>query len=183
MESFLSSYGLIVLFIGMLLEGELLLLSAIILAKVGHFEFTNVVAVAYFGAVGHDWLFYLLGKTQDAFLFKERPSLKQKVMNLFSPINRSPVLFYTFYRFMIGFRMIILAVFGISGLTIQKFIFISLFANFLWIGTYGLLGYYFADVVIENLEWINQYKIYLIIGFIGMLYIVKKGKEYTVGEN
>ncbi len=163
MESFFSSYGLVAVFVGMLIEGELLLISAIILSKMGHFHLSGVLFTAYLGVMVHDWFFFLLGRSQEALLFQKRPVLKQKVLQFLTPIEKHPTLFFLFYRFLIGFRMIILSSFGIKGIAIQQFLGISVLANFLWVGTYGFLGYYFADIVIENLEWFNAHKYYLIV--------------------
>ncbi len=178
MESFLSTYGLAAVFIGMLIEGEILFISAVVLAKMGHFNLSSVLFAIYLGAVGHDWIFYLLGRTQEAYLFQKKPVLKQQVIQFFSPIERNPLLFFLFYRFMIGFRMIILSVFGIKGISIQKFLGVSLLANFLWVATYGFLGYFFADVIIENLEWLDTHKYFLIVGafFVILLLQLRKRK-------
>lgn len=171
MESFILSFGLVALFIGMLLEGELLFITGVILAKMGHFSLSGALIAIYLGAVGHDWIFYLLGKKQGQSFFTKRPSLKKKLDFILVPFNKNPWFFFLSYRFLIGFRMIILALFGVNGVSTKQFIGISLLSNALWVSFYGFTGYYFADTVIANIEWINAHKIWLISSVVLLLFI------------
>lgn len=168
MEEFIESYGLIALFIGMLIEGELLFLTGMVLAKMGHFSLSGAVIAVYFGAVGHDIGFYTLGRLQGQLFFKKRPRLEKKLNTLLQPFHKNPTFYYTTYRFLIGFRMIFLALFGISGVKPVKLILIVLWANLLWVAFYAFVGYYFAEIVITYMEWIEQYKgwIFLVIALL-----------------
>jgi len=171
MASFILSYGLVALFIGMLLEGELLFITGVILAKMGHFSLFGALIAMYLGAVGHDWIFYLLGKKQGQSFFTRRPALQKKLDFILVPFNKRPLFFFISYRFLIGFRMIILALFGLSGVTTKQFIGISLLSNALWVSFYGFTGYYFADTVIANVAWINAHKIWIISSVVALLII------------
>ena len=171
MESFILSYGLVALFLGMLIEGELLFITAIILAKMGHFSLSGALIAIYFGAVGHDWIFYLLGKKQGQAFFTKRPALQKKLDFILVPFNKRPWFFYFSYRFLIGFRMIIIALFGVNGVSYKRFIGISLISNALWVSFYASTGYYFADTVIANIEWINAHKIWIISAVLALLII------------
>jgi len=171
MESFILSFGLVALFIGMLIEGELLFITGIILAKAGYFSVPGALIAIYLGAVGHDWIFYLLGKKQGQSFFTKRPALKKKLDFILIPFNKQPWFFFVSYRFLIGFRMIILALFGISGVSTKQFIGISLLSNALWVGFYGFAGYYFADTVLANIGWLNTHKIWFICIVLVLLFI------------
>ena len=162
MESIILSFGLPALVIGMLLEGELLFISGILLAKIGHLNLHGVLLAVFLGAILHDWIFYILGRLQGVLFFQKRPYLQNKVEIIVAPFNKNPWLFLLSYRFLIGFRMITLALFGLSGISPTKFLVASVLSNVFWVGFYGFMGYYFAETVLANLEWINEHKFWLI---------------------
>ena len=162
MESIILSFGLPALVIGMLIEVEILFISGILLVKTSHLNLYGVLLAVFLGAMLHDWIFYILGKLQGILFFQKRPYLQKKLEVIITPFNKNPWLFLLTYRFLIGFRMITLALFGLSGISPAKFLVASLLSNFLWVGSYGFMGYYFADTVLANLEWIKEHKFWML---------------------
>ncbi len=171
MEAYLLSLGLIAVFLGVILEGEFLFLTGVVFAKLGHLDYTSVLLAGYLGILTHDWLFFILGKTQGKAFFDQRPILNERLDKVLTPFHKNNWAFFLSYRFLIGFRMILLILFGISNVSIKKFFLVSSFGGVLWIALYGGMGYFFTDVMVNNLDWFKEHKLIIFFAAISLLLI------------
>lgn len=171
MEAYLLSLGLIAVFLGVILEGEFLFLTGLVFAKMGHLDFTSVLVAGYLGILTHDWIFFTLGKTQGKHFFDQRPKLNKRLDKILTPFHKNNWVFFLSYRFLIGFRMILIILFGISDVSIKKFFFVSSFGGILWIVFYGGIGYFSTDVIVNNLDWFKEHKLAIFFAAITLLLI------------
>ncbi len=171
MESYILSLGLIAVFLGVILEGEFLFLTGIMFAKTGHLDFASVLVAGYLGALTHDWIFFTLGKTQGKAFFDKRPNLNKRLNKVLVPFHKNEWIFFLSYRFLIGFRMILIILFGISDVSIRKFFLVSAFGGLLWIAIYGGIGYYFTEVIVNNLDWFKEHKIIIFFTAVSLMLI------------
>lgn len=184
MESYLLPFGLLAIFFGVILEGEFLFLTGIIFANTGHLDMAHVLIAGYLGILTHDWLFFILGKTQGRAFFDQRPKLNKRLDKVMVPFYKNDWVFFLSYRFLIGFRMILIVLFGISDVSIKKFFLVSSFGGVLWVAFYGGMGYYFTDIVINNLAWFKEHKLPIFFMAITLLliYILPKLLGRPSGE-
>lgn len=171
MEAYLLSLGLVAVFLGVILEGEFLFLTGVVFAKTGHLDYTAVLFAGYLGILTHDWLFFILGKTQGKAFFDQRPKLNKRLEKILTPFHKNNWIFFLSYRFLIGFRMILIILFGISDVSFKKFFLVSSFGGILWVAFYGGLGYFSTDFIINNLDWLKEHKLTLFFGAITILLV------------
>ena len=72
MESFFESCGYIASFLGTLLEGEIMLLTAVISSKMGYFGYFGAMIAAFFGAYIKDWIKFLIAKKKGRQLLEKK---------------------------------------------------------------------------------------------------------------
>ena len=171
MEAYLLSLGLIAVFLGVVLEGEFLFLTGVMFANAGHLDLPGVLIAGYLGVLTHDWMFFILGKTQGKNFFEQRPTLNKRLDKLLDPFYNNEWVFLLTYRFLIGFRMILIILFGISNVPKKKFFLVSTIGGILWIGFYGGLGVFFSEVVLDNLAWFKKHKLTIFFVAVSLLLI------------
>jgi len=169
MIEFLQTWSYVASYLGTLIEGEILLLTAIITAKLGYMNFYGAMIAAFFGAYTRDWLTFLLARKSGRKIVAKKPSLKRKIEKVNGMMEKNPLLILTIYRFMYGFVTIIVLMVGMSDISMRKFGVFSALSNLLWVTMLGGLGFFFAETMIEL---ISQYKGFVIgiLTAIGLLY-------------
>ncbi len=180
MEELLQTCGYLAAYLGTLIEGELLLLTTALTAKMGYMNFYGAMGMAFLGAYTRDWLTFLLARKSGQAIIDKKPSLKKKLAKVSGLMEKNPTLILSTYRLLYGFVTIIVLMAGISGVSMKKFGILSAISNALWILIIGGLGYFCAEVMIENLALVGEYKEYIIgiLGISGLLYwFFKKRKE------
>ena len=180
LEELLQTCGYLAAYLGTLIEGELLLLTTALTAKMGYMNFYGAMGMAFLGAYTRDWLTFLLARKSGQAIIDKKPSLKKKLAKVSGLMEKHPTLILIAYRQLYGFVTIIVLMAGISGVSMKKFGILSAISNALWVTIIGGLGYFCAEVMIRNLELVGSYKEYIIgfLGIAGLLYwFFKKRKE------
>ena len=146
-EHFLAAYGLIVVYIGVIVEGDSVLLAAGFLAHQGILNPYGVFLAAFAGSLTADQLFYHLGRSsRDSRLVKrqtERP-IFTRVLDL---IHRRRVLFILSFRFIYGVRTISPIAIGIAGVPPLLFTALNTIAALIWAAVITLAGYLFGQLI------------------------------------
>ena len=172
MEELLQNCGYVAAYIGTLIEGELLLLTIALAAKVGYMNFYGAMGMAFLGAYTRDWLTFLLARKSGRAIINKKPSLKNKLTKVNGLMEKNPTLILSTYRLIYGFTTLIVLMAGISGISMKKFALFSFISNTLWIVVIGGLGYFCGELMIENLEQAGNHQEYVIgfLGVVGLLY-------------
>lgn len=153
MQSFLMDFSethrllvYIILFIGILIEGEILLVLAGVLSRNGQLDFFNIVLFAFVAAIIHDLIYWSIGrkisKTQrEKFLF-----FKISKFNYFLERLRDGNGIYIFIsKFAWNLNRIILVASGYLKMPIKKLLQYSIPASLIWAITFVALGNIFAE--------------------------------------
>ncbi len=145
---YLKKYGYVFLFLGTLLEGELVLLIAGFLAFLGALSLPLVILVGFFGAaVGDNIWFYLGQKGGRGFLYKYGKYFlmhESRIINAekyFQNHGRKTVFFS---RFVFGTRISSAILAGALGMKSKMFILANFFGAAIWAIITALLGYFFG---------------------------------------
>jgi membrane protein DedA with SNARE-associated domain len=171
----LAQYGLLVLAIGCLLEGETVLVLAGLAAHQGMLPLPQVFVIAVvFGWLG-DQIFFWLGRWKgDAILLrfpswaKQKPRLDRWIHKYHAPV-------VVMVRFMYGLRAAGPVLIGHSGLCPWKFAFYNAIGALIWATIFIALGWVFGQAAERILEQINHWGHYvfyvgavviLVIGFV-----------------
>ena len=172
MEELLQTCGYIAAFLGTLIEGDILLLTTALTAKMGYMNFYGAMFLAFLGAYTRDWLTFLLARKSGQKIIDKKPALKKKLDKVSGMMNKNPTLILSTYRLMYGFVIIIVLMAGISGVSMKRFGILSAISNAIWVIIIGGLGYFCAEIMIHQIDVLSQNMNYVIGGLaaIGLAY-------------
>jgi len=173
LEGLYETCGYVASFLGTLIEGEILLLTSVISAKLGYFNFFGGLVAAFFGAFLRDTIQFLLVKKQGKKLLAKKPDLQVKLENASGWFDKNPFLYLTGYRLMYGFSTIIIMLSGLkNNISYSRFALHSAIGIAIWITIIGGLGYFCANAMIEKLNFISDHSVEVIgiLSVIGLMY-------------
>ena len=185
----LAQYGLLVLAIGCLLEGETVLVLAGLATHQGLLHLPQVFIVAVvFGWLG-DQIFFWLGRWKgDAILLrfpswaKQKPRLDRWIHKYHAPV-------VIMVRFMYGLRAAGPVLIGHSGLCPWKFALFNAIGALIWATIFIALGWVFGQAAEQVLTQINHWWHYvfyvgavviLVVGFV--IWLVNRRRATRAAE-
>jgi len=140
MESFITHFGLVAVFIGATIEGDLVLILAGVTAHLGLLSLWPAIGAAALGCFTGDFAFYALGRWHSDTIRNSRVYLK------FGPaVERlaTRVGFWQVFaaRFMYGTRVATMLFWGAHRMSVGVFVAVNLAGCVAWATILGLLGY------------------------------------------
>ena len=154
MNELFQTCGYLASFLGTLIEGDILLLTSVMSAKLGYFNYFGGMIAAFLGAFLRDSIQFLIVKKYGTKLLNGKPKLQAKLDSTSVWFEKHPYFYMTFYRVLYGFTTPILLLLGLKDISYSKFAFHSALGVFIWITLIGGLGYFFAEKMIESLNFI-----------------------------
>ncbi|KKQ21794.1 MAG: hypothetical protein US36_C0013G0008 [Candidatus Wolfebacteria bacterium GW2011_GWC1_37_10] len=151
-ESFLINFSethrlisYLIIFLAVLVEGEIILLLAGILSRNGYLDFYNAVMIAFFAAMIHDFLFWSLGK----WLYKSGRKKfcfinLAKTAGFFERIKINDGLYIFSSKFAWSLNKVILAASGYLKFPFKELLRYSFLASLIWSIFFVSLGHTFA---------------------------------------
>lgn len=165
----LETHGYWVLFIGTLLEGEVILIMAGFLAFQGYLEIALVIATAFCGSFLGDQCYFYLGRNHGRLLLQRFHFIARRLREALRLIEKYGVLVTFISRFTYGFRIVLPIIIGITKLPPRTFFFINLASALLWAFVFSTVGYLFGKSASFFLHDIRQYEFYLLIILAGIM--------------
>lgn len=167
-----------IVFAWCMLEGELALILAGILAHIGHVHIAGILFVAGCGGFAGDQLYFYIGRYGKRFITKRLAKQRRKfaVAHLLLQKLGWPVIFLQ--RYMYGFRTIIPISIGLTRYSAKKFALINFISAQAWAAITILLAWYFGEHIIAIIDEIGKHwyfalpVIILLVG--GFLYAIKR---------
>ncbi len=154
--------GYIVLFFGMMIEGDTLLFLAAFLVRQGSFEFLPTLVTILSGVLLGDIGWYMLGKmlNQESFLGKwihhlAHPFDEHMIQRPFRTIFIS--------KFMYGFHHAMLMRAGALKVPKKQFAKIDLVATISWMAVIGGLGYFFSASLMLFKKYLRVAEVGLVV--------------------
>lgn len=185
----LAQYGLLVLAIGCLLEGETVLVLAGLAAHQGMLPLPQVFVIAVvFGWLG-DQIFFWLGRWKGDAILLRFPSWAKQKPRLDRWIHKYHATVVIMVRFMYGLRVAGPVLIGHSGLCPWKFAFYNAVGALIWATIFIALGWVFGQSAEHILTQINHWGHYvfyvgavviLVIGFV--FWVVNRRRAARVAE-
>lgn len=142
MESLLVRYGYILLFGGVILEGEIFLLTAAFLAHRGYFDLPIVIAVATAATMLGDQVYYQAARARGRAWLERRKGVRAKYARIIEMTARRGPWLLLVSRYTYGFRIVIPAACGAVGMPVGLFTLMDFIAVGLWACLMAALGYY-----------------------------------------
>lgn len=155
----------LLLFLGMIVEGDAVLLVATFAAWQGLIPMTGLLPFAFVSAFIADNLWYLLGRYEFT-LTKPLAFVAGKVTNpFFKRLEGSPFGFIVLSKFTYGINHLVLMRAGMMKLAYREYWRIILVADLIWVAVIGSLGYFFG-------AYFSSLKHYLNYGEVGLLVLL-----------
>ena len=159
MEQLLIKYGSALLFGGVLVEGEVVVLLAAALARRGIFSLPAVMAVAVAANTLADLAYWSLARRRGRDWLERRFGSHRYFRRLLDLVSRRGFLLLLSSRFAYGLRVLIPAACGALGMGAFTFVTIDLLASVLWAVPMGLLGYTLGGAALPLLARVQRYEL------------------------
>lgn len=154
----LAQYGLLAVFVGSLIEGEMVLILAGFAAHKGYLAFPGVVLAAFCGGALGDEFWYFAGRLYGKAVFERFPRLKVRMATVEGLILRYHSAVIVLVRFMYGLRVAGPVLIGASGVPPLRFVVFNALGAALWALLVGGAGYLFGNALEWLLEDVKRYE-------------------------
>lgn len=144
LEALLQAHGYSVLALGLLIEGETVVLLAGFAAHLGHMRLPLVLLVAAGVTFVVDQSLFWLGRWRGHALLAWQPRWARPVLRVHALVERHPRISVLGLRFAYGLRVVGPIVIGASGLPAIQYALLSATAISAWAGLYTGLGWFFG---------------------------------------
>ena len=169
LEQLIALYGYPAIIVGTLLEGEVMLLAAAMLASSGLLSLPGVMTAAIAGSLAGDQIFFRLGRRYGNRLLEKRPSWREKSCKLFNQLHHHQVWVIMGFRFVYGFRAVTPIVIGAGQIKPVRFTLLNMIGASAWVILFTCIGYYAGPFIIAYSKDIILYS-YLV--FIPLLFSI-----------
>ena len=157
MELLLLKYGYLLLFAGVIVEGEAVLIAGSFLASRGYFNIGTVALVALAANTLSAQFYYTAARVRGRRWFDGRFPAKSQYRKIIDWVGKRDNWLLLISRFLFGFRIVIPAACGAFGMPVMRFTIINMIAGLLWVIPTTLAGYYFGESVTVFIRGARQY--------------------------
>jgi membrane protein DedA with SNARE-associated domain len=191
MYELLERYGLWAVFFGTMIEGDLTLLFAGVLARAGVFSFGEALMVGTAGGVVGDSISYLIGarfrsKAKSLRFFTRAQPRVEKLMRKFGVLSLFIV------KYVYGLRTASAIFWGLAHFGFVKFSLLTLMSCVVWVGVLAGLGFTFATGIEKLIGDLYRVQIILLVVLIviATVYVIIRlerrvieDEEFREGDN
>ncbi len=155
-EMLLESCGYLATFVGVMMEGEVSLVSSVLGAKSGLYNFWVATFLAWLGAWTADWFKFLLARKKGTQLLLKKPKLQAKLDKISVWYDKYPGGILLVYKMFFGLTTLILILTGLRKISYLKFAIYSGVSVAIWTATLASLACYCADTLLRNIKLISD---------------------------
>jgi len=167
---FVHNWGYIAVFLGSLIEGESIILTACALAALGYLNIYRIMITAFIGTLLADQLLYYVGRLYGEKILIRFPRLEKHSHKALRLLKKYDTLFILSCRFIYGIRVISSIVIGMSGVPPKRFTPLNIIAAVIWTLVSCVGGYIAADLIVHFFHQVMAFQNILIgIGGGGLL--------------
>src|SRR5438034_11091731 len=157
MELLLLKYGYLLLFGGVMVEGEAFLIAGSFLANRGYFNISTVALVALAANMLSAQFYYTAARVRGRGWFEGRFPDKTVYRRIIDWVERRNNWLLLMSRFLFGFRIVIPAACGAFGMPAVRFVVLNIAAGVLWVIPMVLAGYYFGENATRLIRGARRY--------------------------
>ena len=184
MYELLERYGLWAVFFGTMIEGDLTLLFAGVLARAGVFSFGEAMLVGTAGGVVGDSISYLIGarfrgKAKSLRFFTRAQPRVEKLMRKFG------VLSVFIVKYVYGLRTASAIFWGLAHFGFGKFSLLTLLSCVVWVGVLAGLGFTFATGIEKLIGDLYRVQIVLLVVLIviATVYVISRLERRVIEDD
>ncbi len=166
MEEFISTWGYWAVFLGSLVEGESVILTAGFLASQDYLSLYKIIVVSFCGTLIADQTLFFVGYFWGKRILKRLPSLQEPADRAFDLLHNYNTFFILTFRFIYGIRTVSPIIIGTAGVAFKRFAILNLIAAVIWSVLSCSAGYWFGEFLMHSLTPLQRF---LTVGILGML--------------
>ena len=160
LQSFIHDYGYWMVFLGAMIEGESIILTASALAASQVLSIWWVMILTFSGTLLADQMIYLLGRRygQSAinYLCRKVPSWQVQIDRGLDFLKRNETKYILSFRFIYGIRIISPFLIGAQGIPFARFSTLNIISALIWTVGSCAAGYFLGAVLgdmVKHIEW------------------------------
>jgi membrane protein DedA with SNARE-associated domain len=146
-EMMVTQFGYPALIIGLLFEGEAMLVFAAFMSRHGYLSLPMVMMIGFIVAFVSDQFFFWIGRTRGREFLENRPAWIPRVEKAKSFLGWNINLLFLGVRFMYGLRTVMPFVFGMSKYDPKHFASLNFISSLVWALVFGTAGYLFGKFI------------------------------------
>jgi membrane protein DedA with SNARE-associated domain len=146
-EEMIARYGYFALFLGVIIEGETVLIAASFAAHQGYLHVPWVIAVAFMGAIAGDQFYFFLGRKEGRNFFKGRQLWQLRIDKMESLLHRHHRLIVLGFRFLYGLRSVAPFAMGMGEVRTLSFVVLDAISALAWSLLMGLFGFLLGAIL------------------------------------
>lgn len=153
----LKEYGYVILFAWSILEGELGLIMAGLMAHEGSMNLYMAIFIAGIGGFVGDQIYFYIGRFNKSYVHQKFSGQRRKfaLAHLLLKKYGWPIIFVQ--RYMYGMRTIIPISIGLTRYSAKMFAFINLISAWCWAAITIVPTWYFGEEILEVLKWAKEH--------------------------
>jgi membrane protein DedA with SNARE-associated domain len=150
-SNFVKEWGYVAVFLGSIVEGEVILLCASAFAAFGFLSIYKVFCIAFVTTVVVDQALFFIGyKVGIDWLVRKSQKAQRARDRVFALLHRMDIFFIFAFRFIWGIRTVSPLIIGSARIKPARFIIFNIPSGFCWAFACCFLGYVVADVVVDG---------------------------------
>ncbi len=143
----ISSGGYALIVVGTFFEGELVMLAAGMAASAGLLSLPYAILAGMIGIFGSDTVCFLIGRLAGSRLSRWLPGLYARAGGIFKLVEQHDEKLLIFFQFFPGLCTIVPVAFGMTKISIGRFMALDFIGNATWTLAFSLGGYLFGSAV------------------------------------
>jgi len=169
---FVSEYGLIIIFTGMMIEGTAMILLTGFLCYHGFFSVEEAWIASVLGAVAGDNLWFYLGNIYGKKILNRFSALKEKSTKAFSLISSKADIIAFSARFIYGGAIIFPLTLGLHNYSKKRYILLDTVGDSIWAIAGIGIGYYAGNGIEAMFGKIDKIEHLLLLLFLAVVLAV-----------
>lgn len=144
LPSLIRDYGYAAVYVGGIFEGESVALLGGFAAKQRWLSLLGVIVSAQLGALTSDMFCFFCGRLFGDRLIARYPSLAVKTVRFNQLMERHQAKLLLTFQFMPGTCTVVPVAFGLSRISISRFLLLDLVGSTIWATSLSVIGYFFG---------------------------------------
>jgi membrane protein DedA with SNARE-associated domain len=166
MKTFVMKWGYLAVFLGSLIEGESVILSAGYFASQGYLSLYKIILISFVGTVIADQLLFIFGRIWGQHFIRQFSFVQKAAQKAFHFLENYKNWFLLSFRFIYGIRIISPVVIGASPISFRYFFYLNIIAAAIWAIISCSVGYLFGEFLMKYLTSLQRF---LVLGSVGFL--------------
>jgi len=166
LETIVIQFGYPALIIGLLFEGETMLVLGAFMAHRGYLDLRLVILIGGIVPFASDQFFFWMGRMKGSQFLEARPAWQPHVEKAKSLFGWNTTLLFLGVRFMYGLRTVLPFVIGTARFDPKKFVILNLIGTFLWALTFSLAGHLVGRLMTDVFEDVREHELAIALGII-----------------